>query len=322
MMAWISALFGKTIEIQSAAKSGKPALPRSGDLDAALRYAHEIFHDGFGYYHVLVHQDPAGGEVELVPELIWLEARARALRSVTLYAYAARGWQLVASQCRVRGLDKTGSLLKAISLCEDALLLDPGDGDVRCRYAEILTYSPQVRNFALAAQVLTGIPESKRTPDIKRLVEDVDRRLGCVAVAREFDYAAFKLYPTGDFEHERKKCRALIRSLKSADDLDDLRATLDHLYRLAVLHRLGSHASHLKYRDAAASEEAACRARILAKDLSGFSYAGHGRIRTKEGLHFLSEKDYLVFEKVYGRVPKTFDPVQISDPSSVANASL
>ncbi|SRR6266851_3378177 len=164
MKAWIKGLFGNSVTVQPGFGSAKPVRPGGGNLDAALRYAHELFDHGLGYYYVLCHRDPTGGEAELKPEIMWLEAQAQTLRSATLYVCAARGWSMIASSCRLGGKDKTAPLQKAVSLCERALALAPENPDVRHRYAEIVTYRPQVRDFALARKLLDGLLPVSKTP--------------------------------------------------------------------------------------------------------------------------------------------------------------
>jgi len=273
-----------------------------------FEYGEKVF-NGLGVYATKALTDdwPEWGK-KMQDDLIWIGGQAEKYSSPRLYSLAGMGWDLFSVWYRRKHEDKEIPLRRAISMFEAALRIDPNHEDAKIGLGKILINRVQVRNIERALEVLEGV--QNKTGYVHELISKAKRWKGEIRFDPDFDYTKIQLIPLGNLLEERKKCRALNRSLKKAGEINELRPVLEHVYRIAILHDVVQYVFNKWYCTAKGREKERLDHLLsnIAKEVTQYSYENNGGL-VKGG--FLSDNDYKYFELAFGKKDKVFDPTKL-----------
>jgi tetratricopeptide (TPR) repeat protein len=273
-----------------------------------LEYGEKAF-NGLGVYATKALTDdwPQWAK-KMQDDLFWIQWQAKKYSSSKLYSFAGMGWDLFSVWYRRKNEDKETPLRQAISMFEAALRIDPNHQDAKIGLGKILINRVQVRNIERALEVLEGV--QNKTGYVQELINKAKRWKGEIKFDPDFDYTKFQLIPLGNLLEERKKCRALIRSLKKAGEINEMRPVLEHMYRIAILHDVVQYVFNKWYCTAEGREKERLDQLLsnIAKEVTQYSYQNNGGF-VRGG--FLSDNDYKYFELAFGKKDKVFDPTRL-----------
>ncbi|MCX5906441.1 MAG: hypothetical protein NTY64_04430, partial [Deltaproteobacteria bacterium] len=181
--------------------------------------------------------------------------------------------------------------------------------DAKIGLGEILINRVQVRNLESALEILAEVRD--KTGYIQELINRAKRWRGELEIPRNFNYKIIQLIPMGFLLEERKRCRALIKSLKRENKMDEITSVLDHFYRIGILHDAAEHIVGKKYYFTVKEQERKKFDQILEKiaaRVHQYSYEKNGRLVRA---NFLSNNDYKLFELVFGKSNKLLNPADL-----------
>ena len=287
--------------------------PNSGKKQTAeaelLEYAEKAF-SGLGVYASKAFTDdwPKWAQ-KMQEDLIRIEKQAEKYSSSKLYCFAGMGWDLFSVWYRRKNEDKETPLRRAASMFEAALRIDPNHQEAKIGLGKILLRRVQVRNLERALDLLEGVQD--KTGYVQELISKAKRWKGEIGIEPDFDYTKIQLIPLGNLLEERKRCRALIRSLKKEKKLNEIRPVLEHMYRLAILHIVAQYTFEKSYFKTEEQERKRLDQLLknIANGVTQYSYQKNGGLLTKGG--FLSNNDYKLFELIFGKKDKIFDPTKL-----------
>jgi hypothetical protein len=273
-----------------------------------LEYGEKVF-DGLGVYasKALTDEWPEYAK-KMQDDLIWIEQHAEKYSSPKLYSLAGMGWDIFSVWYRRKKEDKETPLRRAISMYEAALRINPKHEDAKVGLGKIYLNRVQVRNIERALEFLEGV--QNKTGYVQQLISKAKRWKGEIKLEPDFDYTKIQLIPLGNLLEERKKCRALIRSLKKEGEINKMRPVLDHMYRIAILHDIVQYVFNKWYCTAEGREKERLDQLLsnIAKEVTKYSYEENGRFVRES---FLSDTDYKFFELAFGKKDKVFDPTKL-----------
>ena len=296
MFKFLSSLFGSK-------ESSRPT--NESDI---INYAENAF-SGLGVYAAnSMSDDWPKWEKKMVEDLDYLEVQAQKFSSPHIYTLAGNGWNLFAIWYRRKNDDKTTPLRRGISLLEKA----------KIALGSILVERKQVRDLNRALLLLNST--QSESGQIQELISKAKRWIGDIELDQNFDYTNLQLLPLNALREELKKCRALIRNLKKAKNLDGMRPVLEHMYRLAVLHDAATYVLiHGDYfidrrKDRAWDK----KLQKIVNSINKFSYSSNGEIPSGEG--YLSKNDNKNFQLVFGESSKVFYPAKLLEKGKRSRA--
>jgi len=305
---------------------GRVQRPRASDLPGLLRYTASVNEGYIDFNQLQSHfaaraagLDPLDRQTakrELEGEIDWLEDAANRHGHPQLFRAAASlsesfsTWFCYTSL----GEDKRPSLERALRLLERQAMAAPTDATPLLKAAMIRVGRPQVRDKVEAKRLLERARKYPRLTPEQR--EEIDRSLQRLETPEvkpvrkptptpqlpvNFNYS--KYFGSPD---ERLRCRALCREAKKTKDMAAMQATLEHLYRVAMI------AECQEFIIRKFIDDAYCQGmehlQISTPKLFSLSYSQHGRIKpTLKDKPFLSLNDYKFFELVWGPVTMTLD---------------
>jgi len=273
-----------------------------------LEYGEKVF-DGLGVYATKALTDdwPEWAK-KMQDDLIWIGRQAEKYSSPKLYSLAGMGWDLFSVWYRRKHEDKETPLRRAISMFEAALRIDPNHQYAKISLGKILINRVQVRNIERALEFLEGVQD--KTGYVQEFINKAKRWRGEIEIAPDFDYTKIQLIPLGYLLEERKRCRALIRSMKREKKMDEMCPVLEHMYRIAILHDVAQYIFEKSYYKAEGEGKKLLDQLLtnIAKEVTQYSYQKNGGL-VKDG--FLSNNDYKIFELVFGKKDKAFDPTKL-----------
>ena len=257
-------------------------------------------------------------EKMMVEDLDYLEIQAQIFSSPHLYTLAGNGWGLFAIWYRRKKDDKTTPLRRSISLLEKALEIDPDFEKAKISLGSILVERKQVRDLNRALLLLKSV--QNKSGQTQELISKAKRWLGDIDFDQNFDYTNLQLLPLNALREELKKCRALIRNLKKAKNLDEMRPVLEHMYRLAVLHDAATYVLiHGDYFiDKMKVRAWDKKLQKIVNFINKFSYSSNGEIPSGEG--YLSKNDNKNFQLVFGESSKAFYPAKLLEKGKRSRA--
>jgi len=306
MFKFLSSLFGSK-------ESSRPT--NESDI---INYAENAF-SGLGVYAAnSMSDDWPKWEKKMVEDLDYLEVQAQKFSSPHIYTLAGNGWNLFAIWYRRKNDDKTTPLRRGISLLEKALEIDPDFEKAKIALGSILVERKQVRDLNRALLLLNST--QSESGQIQELISKAKRWIGDIELDQNFDYTNLQLLPLNALREELKKCRALIRNLKKAKNLDGMRPVLEHMYRLAVLHDAATYVLiHGDYfidrrKDRAWDK----KLQKIVNSINKFSYSSNGEIPSGEG--YLSKNDNKNFQLVFGESSKVFYPAKLLEKGKRSRA--
>jgi hypothetical protein len=291
--------------------------PSGRSLGVVLRYARKAFGAMDYFAHMQDLRSPANrkrGAVEMMEDINWCAEVAARHSSPELYVEAASALSLYSVwYCHTSlGEDKAAPLAQAVKMLEAAVQVATDKAEFQLRLATLLWGKPQVRDLKRARDIVNGVTNQKFKKYAGELLIVIDRFEGTPTFNLKFSYATMAYIPIGSFYEERKNCRAVIRAFKEGDDIETLRPVLEHLYRIAILGEAAGaimtrtsgkdHSKHIKH---------------LKKSISvvkQMTYGANGVL--KMGWQYkpvLSAGDYKVFELLYGKADKEFNPHSLLD---------
>lgn len=293
------------------------ARPARKNLKTLLSYARRAF-DGFGYFAQMQDvrnlDDRARGAVEMMEDINWIADQAARLSSPELYAAAASALSSYSVwYCYTYlGEDKIPPLALAVKMLAAALDLATDKTEFELRLAWLLIGRPQVRDLRRARELAERVTNPKYKRYVKEALQAINRFEGTPTLDLKFSYASMTFVPIGAFYGERTNCRAVMRKLKKDKNVEALRTVLDHLYRIAILGEAAG-AIMIYGGDAQRSEHIKHLKRAIPA-VKQMSYASHGLLKMCwQWKPILSDADYKVFEWVYGKTEKEFDPYSLLD---------
>ena len=253
---------------------------------------------------------------ELEVEIDWLEDVAsqhghpQLFRAAASLAESFSTWFCTTSL----GEDKRPSLERALRLLERQAVAAPADATPLLMAASIRIRRPQVRDMAEAKRILERARKYPSLTPNQR--EELDKSLQQLEPTRAKPVSKstpIAKLPAGfDYSQsfwsldERLRCRALCREAKKSNDMTAMQATLEHLYRVALIAECEEFVIRKFIDDAYC--EGMQHLKISTAKLLSFSYSQHGHIKpTVKVQPFLSLNDYKYFELVWGPVAMTID---------------
>lgn len=305
----------------------RPRRPSAADLDGLLRYTarpqegYVDFNSLQSYFGRKAATDDSiarqitKGECE--DEINWLENAAHQHQHPQLFRAAASLAESFSTWfCHTSlGEDKKPPLERTLRLLSCQAALKPQDATPLLRAASIRQGRQQVRDYAEARRLLERARDcATLTSDQRIEIDQALQRLNqpekkpirkatpASPVPPKFDYSQYFFVPD-----ERTRCRALCREAKKVKNMAAMRATLEHLYRVAVIAECSHFVSH-KFMDEAYYQGhehlGANTARLLE-----LGYQTHGRIKPfSRDKPFLSDNDYKFFELAWGPVTAKLTP--------------
>jgi|GEM_PF-6089366 tetratricopeptide (TPR) repeat protein len=161
-------------------------------------------------------------------DLLIFEKKAFEYSSAKLFIQAGEGWENFTVWYRRKKDDKKTPLMKAISMFEEALKIEPDNINAKIGLASILIEKVQVRNVEEGLEILKRIPN--KTENIQNLISKANRWTGNIEFNSDFDYTSIELIPLTTLREERKKSRALVRDLKKKKEKsNELVQVLNHM---------------------------------------------------------------------------------------------
>jgi len=240
-------------------------------------------------------------------DLLIFEQKAFEYSSSKLFMLAGIGWENFSIWYRRKNEDKTTPLKKAISMFNEALRIDPDNEEAKIGLASLLIERVQIRDLERGLSILNQIPT--KTDEIQVLISKANRWTGKIEFESNFDYTSIELIPLTFLREERKKCRALVRSLKKKGETDELITLLEHMYRIAVIHDAATYVMlYCGYVVNPRQYDASYKKlQTITKNINKYSYLENGKIIESNNC-FFSNNDYKVFELIFGVTDKIFKP--------------
>lgn len=275
-----------------------------------IQYAENVLL-GSGIYAVnSMSDDWPKWEKKMREDLVFFEENANRYANPKLFTLCGKGWELFSIWYRRKNQDKTTPLKKAISMLDEALKIDPEYIEAKIALASILIERPQVRNLKSALNILEKI--ENHSLEVKSLLSKAKRWTGNLELESDFDYVGLHFIPLTELREERKRCRALVRSLKTQKKTDELKQVLEHMYHIAILHDIATYVMleteySLEIKVAKFWDK---KLKEIAKNISNYSYSDYGRLVESNNC-FFSINDYKTFEMVFGETDKLFDPISL-----------
>ena len=282
-----------------------------------IQYAENVL-SGLGIYATnSMSDDWQKWEQKMRDDLASFERHAKKYSSPRLYTLAGNGWGLFSTWYRRKHEDKTTPLLRAISLFEEALKIDPNFEDAKISLGGMLIERKQVRDLDRGVLILNEV--QSKSGHVQALINEAKRWRGEIEFDPTFDYTKVQLLPLGELREERKKCRSLIRSLKKAKKTDEMHPVLEHMYRIAVLHDVATYVmiNGDYFIDEKKDKVWDKKLEKIARNVTRYSYVSHGKLVFEDAAlaesdrYFLSKNDYKSFELIFSKTDKTFDPAKL-----------
>lgn len=244
-------------------------------------------------------------------DLLIFEKKGFEYSSAKLFILAGKGWANFSIWYRRKNEDKITPLNKALSMFNEALKIDPNNLEAKIGLASLLIERVQVRDLERGLKILKQIPN--KTEEIQILISKANRWTGNVEFNSDFDYTKIELIPLTSLREERKRCRALVRSLKKKKDkTEELIKVLEHMYRIAVIHDAATHVMLNCGYVVNPKKYNACYKKLqkATENIIEYSYQNNGKLKGSNNC-FFSDNDYKTFEKIFGSTDKVFDPVSL-----------
>jgi hypothetical protein len=243
-------------------------------------------------------------------DLLLFERKAIEFSSPKLFILTGKGWENFSIWYRRKNEDKTTPLRQAIMVFNEALRFEPNNIEAKICLAALLIERVQVRDLDKALNILNQI--SDKSAEIQLLISKAKRWTGTVEFEPNFDYTSIQLIPLTFLREERKKCRALVQNLKKEEKKEELIKVLEHMYRIAIIHDAATYVMlYCGYvvnpRLYSSSYK---KLQTITKNVHKYSYLKNGRLVESNNC-FFSNKDYEVFELIFGQNDKLFDPISL-----------
>lgn len=243
-------------------------------------------------------------------DLLLFERKAFEYSSPKLFILAGKGWENFSIWYRRKNEDKTTPLKYAISMFNEALRIDLDNEEAKIGLATILIERVQIRDLNKALSILKQIPN--KSDEIQFLISKAKRWIGNIEFEPDFDCTNIQLIPLTFLREERKKCRALVQILKNESKTEELKRVLEHMYRIAVIHDAATYVMlYCGYvvnpRQYSSSYR---KLQTVTKNINKYSYLKNGKIIESNNC-FFSNKDYKIFEMIFGVTNEVFNPVTL-----------
>jgi hypothetical protein len=174
----------------------------------------------------------------------------------------------------------------------------------------------QVRDLDNALNILNQV--QNKNDEIQFLISKAKRWTGNIEFEPDFNYTNIQLIPLTFLREERKKCRALVQILKKEVKTEELMKVLEHMYRIAVIHDAATfvmlYCGYVVNPPLYASSYR--KLQTITKNVHKYSYFKNGKIVESNNC-FFSNKDYKVYEMVFGITDKVFNPTTLIKKTSI-----
>lgn len=244
-------------------------------------------------------------------DLFLFERKAIKFSSPKLFVITGEGWGNFSYWYRRKNDDKITPLQHAIKMFDEALRIEPNNEDAKIGLATLLIERVQVRDLKRALEILQQI--SNKTDEVLILISKASRWTGNIEFNSDIDYTNFDLTTLTSLREARKRCRHLVRELmKEKDKTDELKDVLDHMYRVAVLHDAATYVFRYCEEYVNPQKYDACYKKLkkATEIIVEYSYQNNGYLVYSNN-SFFSDNDYKIYEKIFGRSDKVFNPASL-----------